>query len=257
MNSRISSLNDLDDFPTPPWGTRSLFEHVLSLEARDEIRKGLVHEPSCGRCIMSDVLAEYAGEVVCSDIANYGFGAIQADYLTMPSLPQRPSWVIFNPPFKSALQFTLKALEEAESGVAVLARSNWKEGQKRYKRLFRDCPPTLVAQFVERLPMVRGRWNPNAETATSYSWFVWEKSRFSDRSVSESNTYSGSSKAIWIPPGQRQALTRPDDITRFAWRIAPPAASGPVIETDQLGFDTIWLGCGNVPTIAHIPTAGM
>jgi hypothetical protein len=41
--------------------------------------------------------------------------------------------------------------------------------------LFRDRPPTLYAPFVERVPMVKGRWDPGASTATSYAWFVWRK----------------------------------------------------------------------------------
>jgi hypothetical protein len=30
-----------------------------------------------------------------------------------------------------------------------------------------------AAQFAERVHMVKGRWNPDASSATAYAWFVW------------------------------------------------------------------------------------
>jgi len=29
MAQRFEALDSLDDFPTPPWATRALFEHIL------------------------------------------------------------------------------------------------------------------------------------------------------------------------------------------------------------------------------------
>ena len=42
-------------------------------------------------------------------------------------------------------------------GVAVLARTVFLESVGRYEAIFRDRPPGKFAQFVERVPMVRGR----------------------------------------------------------------------------------------------------
>jgi hypothetical protein len=54
--------------------------------------------------------------------------------------------------------------------------SGWiAKGVARYERLFSDRPPTAYAPFAERVPIVRGRWDPDASTATSYAWFVWHK----------------------------------------------------------------------------------
>jgi hypothetical protein len=53
-----------------------------------------------------------------------------------------------------------------------MRRSVWAEGRDRYERLFSKKPPTMIAQFVERVPMTKGRWDPEADTATSYAWFV-------------------------------------------------------------------------------------
>jgi hypothetical protein len=36
-------------------------------------------------------------------------------------------------------------------------------------------PPTKFAQFVEPVPMVKGRLDRKATTAIGYAWLVWEK----------------------------------------------------------------------------------
>jgi hypothetical protein len=71
-------------------------------------------------------------------------------------------------------------------------RTQWIEGIGRYENLFRDRPPSLYAPFLERVPMVKGRWNPHATTATSFAWFVWGKA------------LSGPSRVFWIPPLPRK-----------------------------------------------------
>lgn len=72
------------------------------------------------------------------------------------------------------------------------------------RELFSKRPPALIAQFAERVPMVKGRWDPNASSATAYAWFVW-------RAPASSET-----RFLWIPPGQRAGLTKPTDRARFA-----------------------------------------
>src|SRR5260370_31636212 len=115
--------------------------------------------------------------------------------------------------FVAACEFTLRARDLAGEGVAMLARTTWIESIGRYETLLRDCPPALYAPFVERVPMVKGRWDPDASTATSYAWFVWL------------NGASGSTRVFWIPPGCRRELARADDVARFAaWSLAPSDA---------------------------------
>jgi hypothetical protein len=52
--------------------------------------------------------------------------------------------------------------------------------------------------------MTRGRWEPDASTATSYAWFVW--------SLQDERK---DTRFTWIPPGCRTRLTKPDDAIRF------------------------------------------
>lgn len=210
MATRKSGVDSLDFFPTPPWGTRAFAIHVLPhLGVRD---LGVVAEPCCGEGHMAAVLEEFTDRpVIASDVFDYGYGVAGADYLNLlePPVARSPDWTITNPPFVTALDITLRALELSRSGVAMLLRTAWVEGETRYLTLFRDRPPTLIAPYVERLPMTEFRWDPDASSATSYSWFVWVTGR-------------EPMPPFWIPPGCRVTLTRPEDRERFAaWSLEP------------------------------------
>ena len=187
MGRRRDPPTALDYFPTPPWATRALFRHVMPAIGVDAI--GSVWEPACGEGHMAVVFGEFVGSsVIASDIFDYGYGIAPVDFLNDPHL-LRPEWIITNPPFSIACEFTLRALDVATEGVAMLVRTQWIEGIGRYENLFRDRPPSLYAPFVERVPMVKGRWDPNATTATSYAWFVWYKASAS----------LGPPRVFWIP----------------------------------------------------------
>jgi hypothetical protein len=73
-----------------------------------------------------------------------------------------------------------------------LARTVFLESVGRYETLFKTNPPTYFAQFTERVPMIKGRVDPKASTATGYAWFVWIKD------VSQVGT-----QLVWIPPCRR------------------------------------------------------
>jgi hypothetical protein len=208
MAGRVEPPSSLDFFPTPPWATRALCECVLT---ESDWHGRSVWEPAAGEGHMADVLLEYFAFVLASDVHDYGRGhAIGSftgsgpDVIEWDGEHREPDWTITNPPFNAAVDFAERALQEATHGVALLLRSAWIEGAERYNRLFSRCPPSVVAFFVERVPMVKGRWDPNASTATSYAWFVWR--------ITEG---SQPTQMIWIPPGQRKALEHPDDRRRF------------------------------------------
>jgi hypothetical protein len=167
MAQRREPPDSLDFFPTPPPATRAFFRHVLPALGIETI--GGVWEPACGQGHMAAVIAEFTQEpVIASDVFDYGYGTAPHDFLYDDPLT-KPSWVVTNPAFSIACEFTLRALELATEGVAMLVRTQWIEGVGRYEKLFRDRPPALYAPFVERVPMVKGRWDPEASTATSYA----------------------------------------------------------------------------------------
>lgn len=166
MAQRAEPHDSLDFFPTPPWSTRALCEHVIDIRDQD------VWEPACGEGHMAKRLGEYAGSVLASDVHPYGFGGVRDFLIPMQGDP-RPDWIITNPPFRLAEQFVTRGLEIATQGVAVLVRSVFIESVSRYENLFRYTPPAIMAQFVERVPMVKGRVDRTASTATSYCWLIW------------------------------------------------------------------------------------
>ena len=189
MAQRIDAKDSLDDFPTPPWATRALLEHVV--ENVGELRSQTCLEPACGVGHMAKVLEEYFGFVSASDVHPYGYG----DSVDFPSHPVKVGsfdWIITNPPFRLGEDFIVKSLAVARVGVAMLTRTVFIESIGRYSRIFSVTPPTKVAQFVERVPMVKGRLDPKASTATGYCWLVWEKRKRTQ------------ARLVWIPPCRKE-----------------------------------------------------
>ena len=105
---------------------------------------------------MARALAEYFETVRSFDVHSYGYGYVD-DFLSSSWDANTFDWVITNPPFKAAEEFVSKALPVARRGVAVLVRTVFIESVGRWDRLFRDRPCTTFAQFVERVPIVKGR----------------------------------------------------------------------------------------------------
>ena len=82
----------------------------------------------------------------------------------------------------------------------MLVRTSFLESVMRYQTLFMHNAPDIVAQFSERVPMVKGRYDPKASTATSYCWLVWF-----------THWRPGETMLVWIPPCRRE-LERADDL---------------------------------------------
>jgi hypothetical protein len=195
MAQRTEPRDSPDDFPTPPWATRALIEHVIG--NKPLLAQQSCLEPACGAGHMAAALAEYFGQVQSSDAFAYGFGNPR-NFLTHPFEAASVDWVITNPPFRLAEDFVLRALTIARRGVAILARTVFLESVGRFERVFRERPPTKFAQFVERVPMVRGRLDGTASTATGYAWLVWEM-----------DTHEGP-RLMWVPPCRKRLERRAD-----------------------------------------------
>lgn len=219
MQQRIEPHDSLDDFPTPPWGTRALIEHVIR---KYPVPMGSVWEPCCNRGYMAKPAREYFGSVYATDIFDYGWDGMdaQADFLFPSTVSPEPmDWVLFNSPFNMAEEFIAKALTVARIGVAAFVRTSFLEGVGRYERIYSAQPPTIVAQFAERIILTKGilrdpsklYWDAEAidpktgkkgvwkkpSTATSYCWLVWVPTL--NRKPMQ-----------WIPPCRSQ-LERPGD----------------------------------------------
>jgi hypothetical protein len=139
---------------------------------------------------MAKPLAEYFGKVDAADAYHYGFAPVR-NFLTYPYEARSHDWVITNPPFRLAEEFVERALVVARTGVAILARTVFLESVGRYENIFSKRPPSIFAQFSERVPMVRGRVDPKASTATGYAWFVWRLGG------------DAPPRLAWVPPCRR------------------------------------------------------
>src|ERR1700689_795655 len=167
MGSRQEPDDSLDFFPTPPWATRALMEVVLGGPFHS------IWEPACGYGHMSEVLREYCDHVYATDIFDYaGYPRQVADFLRH-DIGSASDWIITNPPFGDLTEkFVLRAIEQAQIGVAMFVRLQWLESVGRYETIFRDHPPTCIAFFAERVPLCKGEWKPDGTTATAYIWLV-------------------------------------------------------------------------------------
>lgn len=229
MQRRNEAHDSLDDFPTPPWATRALVEHVILPCLDGDPGKQSVWEPACNRGYMAKPLKEYFGRVYTSDINDYSQEADDfcqdrvIDFLWPGS--ESPvieahgiDWIITNPPFRLAEQFVERAFSlKPRGGVALILRTAFLEGIGRHEKLFSVTPPNLVAQFAERVPMVRGRIDQEAVSATAYCWLVWL-------------TGSRDVRLLWIPPCRKE-LERATDY---------PFVPAGDVPSSTATFDQIW-----------------
>lgn len=223
MDDRREPDDSLDYFPTPPWATRALIEQVLRPIGFGDLRDYFIWEPACGEGHIAGVLQEYGAIVHATDIFDYSVGDVHPpawggvqDFLAAEPTDDEIDWIITNPPFgEVSLAFVLKALGLARRGVAMFVRQQWLEGVGRYNALFGVTPPTIYAQFAERVPLHKGKWDPDGDTATAYCWVVWITGR-------------DPWPVRWIPPGQRVICSRDDDRERFT---AHPVTSLQILQT--------------------------
>ena len=204
MAQRSEPRTSLDNFPTPPWATRALLEQILN---HYPLSRQSCLEPACGAGHMSKVLQEYFSRVISSDVYPYGFGE-KSDFLSSEARAEKTDWIITNPPFRQAEKFILKGLREAGCGVAVLTRTVFLESIGRYENLFHKKPPSIVAQFCERVPMVKGRLDSKATTATGYSWIIWE-----------TKEQKSTTQLKWIKPCRKSLEREGDYVENYSSQI--------------------------------------
>ncbi len=213
--------DSLNYFPTPPWATRALCEWLETRTAR--IPYSSVWEPACGEGHMARPLAEFFQFVTASDVHDYsatfrGQHRVGDFLVTWDHSPmiqaQGVDWIITNPPFRLAQEFIATALGIARQGVAMLVRSAFLESRERYEALFAKHPPTDILQFVERVPMHKGKLSAEATTATAYCWLVWHPSGHGGL------RQDGAPRFRWIAPC-RARLERPSDYPAAELAPAP------------------------------------
>jgi hypothetical protein len=199
-----------DDFPTPPWATRALLTHVIKVDSSETVLA-----PAAGRGYLSEVLKETFADVVSYDIADYGYcpvlpgGFLESFEFGSGSF----DWVIAAPLFPQVAAFAHEGLRVARRGVALLCRTMIVEGADRFENLYSVAPPSVIAQFVERVPIIQGRVDPKASTATAFAWLVWDRQIPALTRAERYPSPDPNSVQIrlwWIPPCRRE-LEREQD----------------------------------------------
>lgn len=195
----------LEFFPTPPWAARACAHFIKTLDPGAEI----VREPACGQGHFVLPLREYFPTVLPSDIYDFGCGEV-SDYLAEP-FSAVVDWMITNPPFPLAARFVKKGLRTSTRGVAIVARLAFLETIGRYELVHGTAGCSHVVVFSERVPMQLGEWNPEADTATAYALFVWQKC-----------SPRGGPFLRAFPPGTEKLYTHPADRRLFTNLPPPP-----------------------------------
>lgn len=203
MAQRHEPKDSLDLYCTPPWSVRAVCE-----EMGFSLSDGLIaFDPCCGHGHMSVPLMEYFDTVHSSDVFDYGYGQV-GDFIGLediaPFFPPEPiDWVFMNPPFNKAAEFVeVSRARYPNAGIATLVRTSWIESIGRYDRIFSNekMRPSTIYVSVERIPMAKGKYDPNGSSATSYSWIV-----------SKPGQISNHTEIKWIPPGGKKRFFREED----------------------------------------------
>ena len=147
---------------------------------------GIVWDPCCGAGNIPDACLARGLAVSGSDIVDRGYRHHHTlDFLTSSA---RVDHIVCNPPFDLAVEFVLHGLKLVTGKVAIIQRTTWLEGDRRYNRLFRLGHLARVWQFRKRLSMPPGGCGIEPKNGSiAFAWFVFE--------VSHNGPWTGG----WLP----------------------------------------------------------
>ena len=153
-----------------------------------ETFNGPIWDPACGSGNIVNACRDHGYPAIGTDIVQRGGANLLLDFLS-PDLPTvHATHIITNPPFKPAVAFTIKALESVPGKVAILNRTAWLEGERRYIELFSRQHLTTVWQFRRRISMPPGDASVEARGGSiAFAWFVFRRD------------YYGSPSLGWLP----------------------------------------------------------
>jgi len=144
-----------------------------------------VWECACGKGHLSDRLKSLGHDVYSTDIIDRGYSQFDGvlDFLNPLFYPhENDRCVLTNPPFKFLSEFVLNALEWLPEGgyACFFLKTTAIESRGRYERIFKNCPPLYIFQFIDRILCAKNGEFENAREnlgagAQAYAWFVWRK----------------------------------------------------------------------------------
>lgn len=152
-----------------------------------ETFSGIIVDPACGSGNIPEACLARGLVALGGDIVDRGWSAtFVRDFLSPGGLPC--DTIISNPPFALAVEFAVKALTLASDRVAILQRTTWLEGERRYQALFSQGHLMRVWQFRSRISMPPGDSDALAQGGSvAFAWFVF------------SRDHNGAATLGWLP----------------------------------------------------------
>ena len=134
-----------------------------------------IWEPACGHGNIVRVLRGNGRTVFAYDLADYGCGLAEVDFLTTELRPP-VEMILSNPPYKFAQAFVERALELSPL-VIMLMRLAFYESDRR-RHILEGCGLARIHVFRKRLPMMHrlGWEGRKANSGMAFCWMVWDKS---------------------------------------------------------------------------------
>ena len=210
--ARHSDFDETKDFiPTPGYATRALFEYVLKPLWRENWNTEAytsVWDPAAGKGHMSEVFKEYNfSRVMSSDAYDWGPHRISGydeieKFQHLAKTGHKSGLVITNPPYAEIQDFVDWGLQASNVGLALLTRIQFLEGQRRYRSVFSQRPPTQVAIFSDRIPFKTNITVRKAPKMFTHCWVVWLHG-------------VAPQPLTWIPPDAQMQLEKMSDYDEY------------------------------------------
>lgn len=155
-----------------------------------------VYEPSCGTGHLSKWLENHGYDVLSTDLVDRGYGYGGIDFFTVGTTNLGfeyeskgtillKNWangetfdILTNPPFKTALNYVLHAIDliPEDGRVFLFLKTLFLEGRERYERIYKVNPPRYVYQYSNRVKCAKnGNFEGYGGSAQSYAFYEWHK----------------------------------------------------------------------------------
>ncbi len=141
-----------------------------------------IYEPACGQGHISEELKKHGYNVISSDLYNYGYGKSGVDFLQST---EKADCFLTNPPYKFALQFVKKSIENLNpGGISIMyLKIQFLEGKAR-NLFFKNYPPKYVyVNSSRQICAKNGNFGNLQAKILCYSWYIWYKDFCSDTVV--------------------------------------------------------------------------
>ena len=169
--------------PVPPWSVRALLK-VFRTKITDFDPMKVVWNPCANVGFMSATLSEAFPVVISTDAGKFDYGHGQLDFFNDPfPMDRKPDWLIFAPQAKrlkkgeigSIDDYVSRALDVAQHGVAIFAKTDFLHGVQRHERIFNANVPIIYAPFVEAIGLSEINSPDKKVHKRNYAWFIWLK----------------------------------------------------------------------------------